>query len=57
MRWLFWWFRSWFCRHAWQYDEDVIEYVDAWTGRHTRTVTRVSATCKGCGWHRKYRKF
>lgn len=56
MRTLFWWLRSCFCKHDWEYEEircsvyrvDQISESD---------VLRVSMTCKKCGWHRNYNKF
>lgn len=56
MRWLAWWFRSALCEHEWSYQE-VEEKVSDDDGRIIRMNIRVSATCKTCGWHRKYNKY
>lgn len=56
MKWLVWSIRTWFCNHEWDIEERPYEkhYLDE--NFVARNVV-VSATCKKCGWHRKYKKF
>ena len=55
MRYLIWYFKSLLCKHEWNYEEAH------WTGMNMleqkSSGYKVSATCKHCGWHRKYNKF
>jgi RNase P subunit RPR2 len=56
MKWFIWSIRAWFCKHEWEYEES--EFSTYHTDYNfTTSRMRVSATCKHCGWHRKYNKF
>lgn len=47
--------RRMFCKHEFQYDEKhSTHYID---DKITRQGTKVSRTCKKCGWHKSYWKF
>ena len=56
MTWLIWNIRSWFCKHEWDYDENIYEKYETTFGRIWRNKVKVSATCKCCGYHRSYWK-
>lgn len=53
MRHLIWYLRSAFCKHEWEYDQT--NWVPFGNGKVENVL--MSATCKKCGWHRKYNKF
>ena len=53
---LIWYLRSAFCRHDWDYQESHMREYGNYSSL-TREGIKVSATCKKCGWHRKYWKF
>jgi RNase P subunit RPR2 len=55
MRWLVWYIRSAFCKHDWKIEE--YPYEKCMGNEIVETGFKVSATCKKCGWHRRYRKF
>lgn len=60
MTWLFWWIRSWFCAHTFQYEERwyKIAHLNEFGSQYATSDTmKVSATCIKCGWHRAYNKF
>lgn len=52
MRHLVWYLRSVFCKHEWDYEEKFVKVINS-----GKQDYKVSATCKKCGWHRKYWKF
>ena len=50
---LIWWIDSWFCDHDWEYAETRTRRRNK--GGKARSSKRiVSATCKKCGWRRKF---
>jgi len=53
MRFLVWYLKSVFCEHDWEREEIEVTTI---TPISIKTKTQVSATCKKCGWHRKYYK-
>jgi RNase P subunit RPR2 len=59
MRWLIWWLRSWFCKHKWELEEVKYMEYGEYLGETfvNKEGTKVSATCKECGWHRSYWKW
>lgn len=46
--------RQCFCKHKLEYDENYHEHNSDW---RKRSGTKVSATCKECGYHKSYWKF
>jgi RNase P subunit RPR2 len=57
MSWIVWSIRSWFCKHEWNYEEKEVGTIWADYNNITTYSRRVSATCRSCGWHRRYKKF
>ncbi len=53
MRHLIWYTRSALCAHEWEREECKVRM----TGSQSGEWERISATCKKCGWHRRYWKF
>ena len=50
--------RECFCKHEFEYEEIVIKLFEDFWGRKKENCTKVSATCKKCGFHKKpYWKF
>ena len=56
MRHLVWYFMSAFCSHDWNREEEFVTINNNY-GSATKKGIKVSATCKKCGWYRKYWKF
>lgn len=54
MRYLLWMINSSFCKHTFVYEE---KWFTKKTLNNTKQFLIVSATCKKCGWHRRYNKF
>lgn len=54
MRALVWYFRSAFCKHDWEREE---QFAESSSEFGSRKGLKVSSTCKNCGWHRSYWKF
>lgn len=55
MRYIVWTIISSICKHSWEYEEVDAEQNNIY-GIKTKEGIKVSATCKKCGWHRKYWK-
>lgn len=53
MTWLFWWIRSWFCKHEFEFSETRYEYEGTF---RIKTGVKVSALCKKCSFHRVFWK-
>lgn len=54
LRYLINYLRECFCKHQFEYEEKIYSYDNFLSNG---VLTKISATCKKCGYHKAYNKF